>query len=233
MLKALIFDVDGTLAETEEIHRDSFNRAFKAAGLNWHWDNVVYAKLLTTTGGKERITRYISEQGLAQFRAEEIAQLHAAKNKLYADTLAKGGLTLRPGVSHVIEYAHKAGVKLGIATTTSRSNLAALLHCCFGPESEKTFDVVVCGEDVHCKKPDPEVYTLCLSRLGVAPISALAFEDSGVGLKAALAAGIKTVITPSSYTLTDNFIGADRVLRDLQNFETKLLAHHRFELSAE
>jgi HAD superfamily hydrolase (TIGR01509 family) len=218
VLKALIFDVDGTLAETEEIHRCSFNAAFKVAALDWDWDKPRYSQLLTTTGGKERVARFVLEQGLPQISLEEIARLHLAKNQFYAQTLAQGGLSLRPGVAGAIEDARHSGLKLGIATTTSRSNLMALLHCCFGPESDKIFDAIVCGEDVQRKKPDPEVYTKCLEKLGLEPSMALAFEDSGVGLKAALAAGIKTVVTPSSFTTHDDFTGAEQVLTDLQNF---------------
>lgn len=215
VIKALIFDVDGTLAETEEIHRKSFNTAFKRAGLNWEWDEARYAQLLSTTGGKERIARFVAEQNLPPISAEAIARLHLAKNQFYAETLKQGGLQLRPGVARVIKDAQTAGLKLGIATTTSRSNLSALLQCCFGSENENTFDAIVCGEDVQRKKPDPEVYQLCLARLGVAPAEALAFEDSGVGLKAAIAAGITTVVTPSHYTVNDDFTDAERVLSDL------------------
>jgi HAD superfamily hydrolase (TIGR01509 family) len=218
MLKALIFDVDGTLAETEEIHRDSFNMAFKIAGLNWHWDKACYAKLLSTTGGKERIARFGAEQKLPQMSVEALARLHLSKNQFYAETVAHGGLSLRPGVARVIKDAKDSGLKLGIATTTSRSNLDALLRCCFGSKCDDIFDAIVCGEDVRRKKPDPEVYQLCLSRLDVVPAAALAFEDSGVGLKAALAAGIRTVVTPSSYTRNDDFSGAEKVQSDLDSF---------------
>lgn len=221
MLKALIFDVDGTLAETEEIHRNCFNTAFTAAGLDWHWNKAQYAALLATTGGKERIVRFVSEQGLPPIPTKEISHLHLAKNQFYAETLATGGLTLRPGVARVIEDARNAGLKLGIATTTSRSNLTALLHCCFGLESNIIFDAIVCGEDVQRKKPDPEVYTLCLGQLGVEPASTLAFEDSCVGLRAALAAGLETVVTPSFYTQKDDFTGALQLLSDLEHFETR------------
>jgi HAD superfamily hydrolase (TIGR01509 family) len=215
MLKALIFDVDGTLAETEEIHRSCFNAAFKSAGLDWHWDRERYATLLTTTGGKERIARFVSEQNLPHIPADAIASLHMVKNKFYNNTLAQNGLPLRPGVAKIIKDAQHEGLKLGVATTTSRSNLAALLQCCFGPAGDRIFDAIICGEDVQRKKPDPEGYMLCLGRLGIEPGAALAFEDSSVGLRAALAAGIRTIVTPSSYTMTDDFTGAGRVLGDL------------------
>jgi HAD superfamily hydrolase (TIGR01509 family) len=217
-LRALIFDVDGTLAETEDTHRRSFNKAFQNAGLNWKWDKPAYSALLTTTGGKERITRYVAEQKLSDLSPADIALLHTAKNALYAGTLASGGLSLRPGVAQLIADARTANLKLGVATTTSKSNLVALLQCCFGPKSGSVFDVMVCGEDVARKKPDPEVYVSCLAKLQVELHEAIAFEDSGIGLKAALAAGLRTVITPSVFTTKDNFSGASEVLADLAQF---------------
>jgi HAD superfamily hydrolase (TIGR01509 family) len=219
MLRALIFDVDGTLAETEEIHRNCFNAAFKSAGFAWHWDKQRYAHLLTTTGGKERISRFITEQGESLLSTEEIAGLHLTKNRFYAETLASGRLALRPGVARVIEEAKAAGLKIGIATTTSRSNLLALLQCCFGHDHEAIFDATVCGEDVQRKKPDSEVYTLCLNRLDVESSAALAFEDSGVGLSAARAADIRTIVIPSAYTQDDDFTGALQTLTDLEAFD--------------
>jgi HAD superfamily hydrolase (TIGR01509 family) len=218
MLRALIFDVDGTLAETEEIHRRSFNAAFKAAGLRWHWSREQYAALLTTTGGKERIARYQSEHGTTQLSDYDIIELHKAKNQIYSESLAKGILTLRPGVARVFEQAKHLGLKLGIATTTSRSNVEALLQCCIGPESVGLFDAIVSGEDVSHKKPDPEVYNRCLSVLDLGWPDVLAFEDSGVGLKAALGANIRTIVTASAYTSNDSFVGAALVLPDLSNF---------------
>jgi HAD superfamily hydrolase (TIGR01509 family) len=217
-LRALIFDVDGTLAETEEIHRQSFNLAFAEAGLAWRWDKVQYQSLLTTTGGKERIARFIAEQGLLGFTDASIASLHLAKNRIYADTVSRGEVSLRPGVARLMTDARAAGLKLGIATTTSRSNLMALLHSSFGPASEKGFNAIICGEDVQRKKPDLQVYQLCLSQMVVAPSAAMAFEDSAVGLKAALAAGIRTVVTPSAYTANDDFTGASLILPDLAEF---------------
>ncbi len=217
--RALIFDVDGTMAETEETHRKSFNMAFADAGLDWNWNTAAYAELLTTTGGKERISRYVAEQKIEHISPADIANIHATKNRIYADSLMNGGLSLRPGIALLISDAKVANLKLGIATTTSRSNLVALLLCCFGPDGENKFDAVVCGEDVQRKKPDPEVYLLCLEKLQVGSAHAIAFEDSGVGLKAALTAGLKTVITPSIFTTKDNFSGASEVLADLTQFK--------------
>lgn len=215
MLKALIFDVDGTLAETEELHRESFNAAFRDTGLDWTWDRESYTALLTTTGGKERIARFVSEQRLPHLGAAEVRTLHLAKNEKYAEALVQRGLTLRPGMAQLITEAKHRGLKLGIATTTSTSNLVALLACCFGENGGHIFDATVCSEDVNRKKPDPQVYQVCLERLGARPSEAIAFEDSGVGLAAALAAGLRTIITPGAYTKNDNFAGASAILDDL------------------
>ncbi len=216
--RALNFDVDGTLAETEETHRKSLNKAFADAGLDWKWSKLVYAALLTTTGGKERIARYVTEQKIKHISQADIANIQVVKNRIYADSLMNGGLSLRPGVARLISDAKMANLKLGIATTTSRSNLLALLLCCFGPDGKNRFDSLVCGEDVQLKKPDPEVYLLCLEKLKVESHETIAFEDSGVGLRSALAAGLKTVITPTIFTKKENFSGASQVLADLTPF---------------
>jgi HAD superfamily hydrolase (TIGR01509 family) len=215
MIKALIFDVDGTLAETEELHRASFNKVFAQFGFDWHWDEETYGKLLTTTGGKERIIRHVSELGLPPLDVAVVQKMHHAKNVLYAEAVATGGLVLRPGVEQTIRGAKSRGLRLGIATTTSRSNVTALTAACFPFEGQQLFDTIICGEDVSRKKPDPEVYTLCLERMQIAPDEALAFEDSAVGLSAAASAGIATIVTPSRYTEKDTFQGALAVLADL------------------
>jgi HAD superfamily hydrolase (TIGR01509 family) len=213
VLKALIFDVDGTLAETEELHRVCFNKVFTQFGLDWHWTREIYGLLLATTGGKERIARFVTEQGLPALEPSMITQMHQAKNMLYVKAVEGGALSLRPGVKRFILGAHRRGLKLGIATTTSRSNFTALMKSCF-PERE-CFSAIVCGEDVGQKKPNPEVFILCLKKLNVSPTEAVAIEDSAVGLAAALAAGIPTVVTPSAYTSHQNFAGAMAILPKL------------------
>jgi len=215
VLKALIFDVDGTLAETEELHRASFNHVFEQFGLDWQWSHEAYGKLLTTTGGKERIARFVQELGLPPFEASRIAKMHAAKNARYAEAVATGALRLRPGIVPLIRDAIKHGLKLGIATTTSRSNLSALLENCLSKPERDHLTAIICGEDVGRKKPDPEVYLLCLAKLNLGAAEAIAFEDSAVGLAAARTAQIATIITPSAYTKGDDFSGALAVLPEV------------------
>jgi HAD superfamily hydrolase (TIGR01509 family) len=216
-LSALIFDVDGTLAETEEVHRQAFNETFAAAGLDWHWTRDRYRELLRTTGGKERIARHARDQGAA-LEAEgprSVAALHRAKNERYSELLSAGGIMLRPGVGTLIEAARQRGLALAIATTTSPENVEALMRAMFGVPARSIFDVVAAGDEVANKKPAPDVYLLALQRLGAAAGQAVAFEDSAVGLTAARAAGLTTIVTPSIYTAGDDFTGALRVLPDL------------------
>lgn len=212
MLEALIFDVDGTLAETEELHRAAFNAAFEAAGLGWYWTQDDYRRLLKTTGGKERIAAFMAETGAS---GVDIPALHRAKTGFYTAMMAQGGLALRPGVADLIQRARSAGVRLAIATTTSRPNVDALCAACFGQPSEAVFEVIACGDEVAAKKPAPDVFLLALARLGLPAGACLALEDSRNGLRSALAAGLCTVVTPSVYTADEDFTGAWQVRPDL------------------
>lgn len=213
-LRALIFDVDGTLAETEEAHRQSFNAAFAAAGHGWHWDVDTYRALLRVTGGQQRIRHFLDTIG-AEATLDEIAALHASKNRRYAERVAGGGVARRPGVARLIADARASGLRLAIATTTSRSNLEALLVHLFAPDAVGWFAAIVAGEDVAAKKPDPEVYVRTLAQLGVTAGEAVAIEDSRNGLLAAAACGIATIVTPSFYSRGEDVSGAALVCRDL------------------
>ncbi len=217
-LRALIFDVDGTLAETEEIHRAAFNRAFAEDGLAWHWDVDLYRELLRVTGGKERIRRYLDMDGVAPALDEaRIARLHARKNEIYGETVRSGGCILRPGVAALVRSARASGLRLAIATTTSRPNVEALLAATF-PDEADLFDPIVAGEDVVAKKPAPDAYVLAVEKLGLPTDVCLALEDSLNGLTAARAAGLATVVTPSLYTAHEVFDGAAQVIPDLTGF---------------
>ncbi|MBT3070386.1 HAD family hydrolase [Rhodomicrobium sp. Az07] len=212
-LKALIFDVDGTLAETEEGHRLAFNDAFADAGLDWDWTPALYADLLAVTGGKERIAHYIAQhrphfappsgQPLPDF----IAALHAAKTKRYAALLADGGIPLRPGVARLLREARQAGVRLAIATTTSPENVTALFDAAM-PEAFGWFEVIGAGDAVPRKKPAPDIYIHVLAALQLSPGECLAVEDSAPGLRAARGAGLKVVVALNDYTAFHDFDGA-------------------------
>lgn len=203
-LQALLWDVDGTLAETEaEGHRVAFNAAFAAHGLPWQWDDARYAQLLAVTGGRERLLHDMQARADAPAdpatRAALAAQLHATKNRLYAERVQTPGIPLRPGVAALIEAAAARGWRQAIATTTSRANLDALLRVHLGADWAQRFDAVVCGEDVARKKPDPEVYAIALARLRLPADAALAIEDAPPGVAAARAAGIAVIVTRSRY----------------------------------
>lgn len=215
-LKAIIFDVDGTLAETEQAHRRAFNQAFTDARLAWHWSEADYAALLTTTGGREWIARYRAEIGLAPDPAT-VAALHLRKNEIYAELLAAGEIAPRPGIMRLIHESLDRGLTLAIATTASRANLDGLLRHVLGPGAKLWFQVIVAGEDVVAKKPDPEAYMRALAGLRLAARDCVAIEDSEHGLTSARAARIATVITPSRFTAGHDFSGATRICDDLDD----------------
>ncbi|MCP1198393.1 HAD family hydrolase [Notoacmeibacter sp. MSK16QG-6] len=214
-VEALIFDVDGTLAETEEAHRQAFNAIFEQYGLDWHWSIHDYTRLLEVTGGKERMRHFRDINGRSEPDDAEIRLMHSQKTDRYAAILSKGALPLRAGVKTLIEKARNAGLKTAIATTTSGANVEALCQCCWGLPAGEIFDAVAAGDEVEAKKPAPDVYLLVLSRLGLSADKAIAFEDSENGLRSAKAAGLRTVVTPSAFTSHQDFSSADWVVSSL------------------
>lgn len=213
MIDALLWDVDGTLAETErDGHRVAFNRAFEDLGLPWRWDVDRYGKLLQVTGGVERLIHDM--QGRADAPAspaarEDLARrLHGRKNAHYAELMGTQGIALREGVRELIDECRARGVRLGVVTTTSRANVDALLGRHLGPAWDAWFAVVVCGEDVRAKKPAPDAYVLALRVLGSTPTASVAIEDSPAGVAAARAAGVPVIVTRSVYFAHDAIEGA-------------------------
>ncbi len=212
-LKALLWDVDGTIAETErDGHRVAFNLAFEACGVPWRWDEAHYGRLLRITGGRERLLHDMRGRTDAPVLAAErdrlAAEVHARKNALYAKLVAERGIALRPGVAELMDECLQRGVRLGIVTTTSRVNVEALLSTHFGARWHERFAVVVCGEDVARKKPDPEVYRRALEALTIGPLEAVAVEDSPGGVAAARAADVPVIVTRSAYFPNDTVEGA-------------------------
>lgn len=215
-LRAIIFDVDGTLAETEEAHRRAFNEAFRDAGLDWRWDRDLYAELLAVAGGRERLRHYIARHRPdANLQESEIARLHRAKTAIYQRLITDGRIQLRPGVENILRAARKAGLRLAIATTTTRGNVLGLLAATLGADNAHWFEVIGAGEDSPAKKPDPGVYRHVVAALDVAPFECLAVEDSAIGLAAASGAGIPTLVAPSAYTRGEAFAGALAVVENL------------------
>ena len=214
-LQALIFDVDGTLAETEELHRQSFNEAFRQHGLDWHWDAALYTELLQTTGGRERIMRYVADYVPHQSAVlEGLSALHKAKTASYLALMQGGALPLRRGVARLVREARARGLKLAIATTSNPRNVKALLRSGFGEDSPNWFTIAA-GDVAPKKKPSPDVYYQALEAMHLGPGNALAFEDSSNGLQAALGAGLDVVATPSLFLAHENLTGALSVVSDL------------------
>lgn len=225
-LKALIFDVDGTLADTEEAHRGAFNEAFGQHGLDWNWSRPKYAHLLSIAGGKERLGAYIDSLPLKESEhrslTELIAPIHRTKTDIYASTVTAGQVSLRDGVERLIDEAASANIRLAIASTTTLANIEALLRATLGPNSIQRFAVVGAGDQVQRKKPAPDIYRYVLRELARSPQECVAVEDSSNGLTAAKAAGLYTVVTPSYWTRTEDFSAADMVLPSLGSAEKPL-----------
>jgi beta-phosphoglucomutase-like phosphatase (HAD superfamily) len=214
---ALIFDIDGTFSETEELHRQAFNETFADVGLPWHWDRELYRKLLDVAGGKERLHYYLDgfDPPSAAGVAGRVAALHAAKTKRYTALVDAGAARLRTGVGRLIGEARGQGVALAVATTTSLANVEALLRATLGQDGLDAFATIGAGDMVGAKKPAPDIYRLVLECLAVPAGRCIAFEDSANGLAAALASGVPTVVTPGVYTDDQAFPGALAVLSDL------------------
>jgi len=227
-LKALIFDVDGTLTDNEMAgHRVAFNRAFREVGLDWHWDEPTYDRLLEVFGGKERI-RYFVESFNPEFEAPEdltgfILDLHKEKTRQYMELLRAGALPLRPGVERLLREARSAGVRLAVASTTTFENVTLLLSETVGEHAVGWFDVIAAGDVAKNKKPAPDIFLHALDRLGLDARECLAIEDTEAGLASARAAGLTTLITVNPTTRNEDFTGAalvvDRLGEPDQPFE--------------
>lgn len=230
-LKAVIFDVDGTLADTEETHRQAFNATFKEFGLPWHWAAEHYATLLAVAGGKERLAHYAREVDPARMDAPDaqafIVRLHQRKSRVYERHVDMGYVSVRPGVVRVIRELLVSGVRLAIATTTSRANVDVLLGTTLADLPASCFSVIGAGEQAEAKKPVPDIYRWVLDRLNLPGEDCLAIEDSRNGVMAARGAGIPVIVTKNAWTKHDDFSGALTILSDLSGVDVaKLLLWH-------
>jgi len=222
-LSAVLFDVDGTLADTErDGHRIAFNQAFNEFQLSWKWDIDLYGTLLQVTGGKERIRFYMEnyEPSFLDNKNnldEWIAQIHKIKTKYFLNLLREGKIPLRPGIKRLIHELRKNNIKIAIATTTTYENVSTLLQCTLGDDALTWFAAIGAGDIVPRKKPAPDIYHWVLNQLDLPAKDCIAIEDSENGLKSATEATIKTIITPSEYTRQQDFSNATLVLEDLED----------------
>lgn len=217
--KALIFDCDGVLADTErDGHRVAFNRAFAQKGYNIEWDVDLYGKLLKVAGGKERMKHYFNQTGWPQEAPDKdnlIKELHKSKTDLYMRIIESGELPLRPGVARLVDEAIAEGVTLAVCSTSNERAVNLAVQKLLGPERKAKFDLILAGDIVSTKKPDPEIYNLALERLDLRPKQCAVVEDTRNGLLAAKAAGIYCVITTNGYTEDEDFAEADLVVSEL------------------
>ena len=212
--QCLIFDFDGTLAETEEAHRNAFNKAFNSKKLNWHWDQHIYKKLLKVAGGKERIDFYNKSfsSNSKKISSKDIEEIHLQKNQILSQSVSQGFVQLRPGIKEFLEIAKYKKKKLAISTSASRDNVILLLKSFLNENPEDIFSFISSGDLVQKKKPSPDLYELVLAEMNLMPEECLAFEDSRIGLVSAKRANIETAVNPSQYSVEDNFDEADYFL---------------------
>ncbi len=219
-LEALIFDCDGTLAETEEAHREAFNRVFAENDLDWHWSIETYGRLLEVTGGKERLRHFVrndhpSKGQLYIDNDQLIADMHVRKTAIYMELVRTGEVPLRPGVERLIREARASGMRLAISTTTNMEPLTALFEGTLGVEALTWFEAIAAGDMVRDKKPAPDVYELALQKLNLEGAQCLALEDTTNGIVSARAAGIPVLVTVSEYSKGQDFGGAIAVVEHL------------------
>jgi len=210
-VSAILFGSISTVADTSEMQRAAFNRAFAEHGLDWTWDRDDYRAMLSTSGGRSRVAEYAE----ARSQPVDAQAVHATKSTIFQKDLA-GAATPRPGVVETIREARAAGVKVGLVTTTAPENVAALLDA-LGPDIRRDdFDVIVDSAQVEAPKPDGAAYEYALRKLGEDAASSVAVEDNVDGVRAAVAAGVTCVAFPNANTAGHDFPGAARVVDHLE-----------------
>ncbi len=219
-IKAIIFDVDGTLSETEEAHRQAFNETFVEFDLPWEWSQELYGELLKTTGGKERMAAYVRDHLGGEPDMEKIAEIHKRKTVRYGEIIDSGAAVLREGIAALIEDAGKNGVRVAVATTTNHPNVERLSQACFGKPASEVFEVIAAGDEVENKKPAPDVFELAVSQLGLDPAECVGLEDSRNGLLSCTGARVPCIVSPGVYTLGSDFSEAAAVIDCFTKIDT-------------
>lgn len=208
-LNAVLFDVDGTIAESEEFHRLAFNESFKEYGLNWFWDEAIYKELIFIGGGKERIRHYITRAWPEMLKYKNltsyISALHDVKSQIYEDYVNDSEIKTRPGVMRLIKELKKKKIRLGLVSSTSEKNLLNLFKKGLGIDPYDLFEIIAHGECTVQKKPSPDIYLWTLDKLKLPPQSCIAIEDAPRGSDSAVAAGVSVIVTPSLYTRNEKF----------------------------
>jgi HAD superfamily hydrolase (TIGR01509 family) len=228
-LKAIFFDMDGTIIDTEKDgHRVAFNEAFARLGINAEWDVAKYHQLLQIAGGKERMKFFFQEEGKNYFPVGKliddfVQQLHLLKTEIFVSLIESSKLPLRPGIKRLMQEANEKGILIGICTTSNEKAVKAIVNSLL---TGIKIDLILAGDIVAKKKPDPEIYLLALQKTGLAGDEVLVVEDSENGLIAGKAAGIKVLVTVNEYTKNENMTGADAVVTSLgdENEKAQVLA---------
>lgn len=220
---ALIFDCDGVLADTERTgHLPAFNQTFEEFGLPVHWSDEDYAVKLRIGGGKERMASLLTPEFVAanalpadeEGQRDLLADWHRRKTAVYTELVESGALPARPGIARLAGEADAAGWQLAVASTSAEASVRAVLEHAVGRQLATRFRVFA-GDIVPRKKPAPDIYLLALDELDADRDATVVVEDSGNGVEAAVAAGLRTLVTVSSYTRDEDFTGASLVVSSL------------------
>ena len=218
-LKAVLFDVDGTIAESEELHRNAFNESFKEYGLSWYWDEAIYRELTLVGGGRERIKHYIERTSPEVLSYKNLTSyidsLHKVKSQIYKDNLCETGISLRPGVKRLINELNKNKIRMSLVSSTTKENLDNLFRIGLNVDPNDWFEIIGHGDCTKYKKPSPEIYHWVLEKMKLPSKGCIAIEDAPRGVDSAVNAGLKVIITPSQYTNTEIFEKGNLVLSDL------------------
>ena len=218
-LNAVLFDIGTIISNSDEVHRQSFNEAFKEFGLKWYWDEAIYKELVLVGGGKERIKYYIKRASPELLKQKNlvnyIQSIHKIKSQIYEDLLHDFKIEVRPGILRLLKEIKKNNLRLGLVSDTTEENLKNLFKKSLNVIPCDCFDVIAHGGCNLPKKPSPDIYYWALEQLKLPPNSCIAIEDYQRGIDSARGAGLNVIVTPSMYTTTNELRGASLIVSDL------------------